>query len=113
MASIEPTTPQNGSSCSNARLAFHTDGCSKPGSSTSTSMRAEPIAGGSYGSKTTPEQVGKPLVPQPNTWMVVPGLVNELISHTLAAAPWNLPMPPRSCAGRSRSEEHTSELQSL
>ena len=36
--------------------------------------------------------------------MAVPVLLNGLLSHTLAAAPWNRPRPPRSCMRRSLPE---------
>src|SRR5687768_9042215 len=102
--------PPHGSSASNARFDFQIEGCLNDGSRKSTLAAgvAPGTAGGASGSALNRPPVvghdGKPVRPQPMKRVATPGFENGLDIHTDAAAPWNRPTPPRTCAARSWSK---------
>ena len=100
-----PTTGKAGSSASNARLAFHTDGCCRLGETASTAAAGgvPTSVGCAFGSglKRAPAVAQAVKLAQLSWATAAPVLEKGLDSQTLAAAPWNSPTPPRSCMRRS------------
>src|SRR5258706_10004049 len=101
------TMSHHGNLCSKARLPFQTEGWPRP------SCRKSTLAAGTapaklvccasgLGLKMPPADghAAKPEVPQPTTRVATPVLEETFEIHTLAAAPWNSPNPPRRCVGR-------------